>query len=118
MTAPPPVRAVSRPAPGSALVLLDLPADHPAFAGHFPGRPVLPGVLQTHWALALGDELLGTGCRAAGDFQVKFRRVIGPGAGLELHLHHDADRRSLTFEYRQDGETAAQGRVRLDGAAP
>ncbi len=118
MTAPPPVRAVSRPAPDSALVLLDLPADHPAFAGHFPDQPVLPGVLQTHWALTLGDDLLATGCRAATDFQVKFRRVIGPGPGLELSLRHDAGRRTLAFEYRQNGETAAQGRVRLTGAAP
>jgi 3-hydroxymyristoyl/3-hydroxydecanoyl-(acyl carrier protein) dehydratase len=74
---------------------------------------VLPGVIQIHWAIRLGDELLGTGCAAAWDFKVKFRRIIPPGEGLELSLSHDRSKNSLSFEYRQQGERASIGRIKL-----
>ncbi len=115
MTAPL-VHSVTRPEPGRAELVLDLPADHPAFAGHFPCQPVLPGVVQTHWAVRLGAELLETGCEAATYFQVKFRRIIRPNRVLELSLRHDAAKASLSFEYRQGGEVASTGRIKLESA--
>jgi 3-hydroxymyristoyl/3-hydroxydecanoyl-(acyl carrier protein) dehydratase len=110
------VLSIDRPSPDDAVVTLGLPENHPAFAGHFPDQPVLPGVVQTHWAIRLGDELLGTGCAAALAFKVKFRRVIQPGEGLELRLHHDRTKHFLTFEYRQQGEVASTGRIKLEVA--
>ena len=107
------VLSISRPSLDQAVVLLDLPENHSAFAGHFPNQPILPGVVQTHWAIRLGAELLETGCVAATDFQVKFRRVIQPGKALELTLHHDRGKGSLSFEYRQQGEVASTGRIKL-----
>jgi len=112
MTAPL-VLSVSRSSDDEALIRLDLPEGHAAFAGHFPNQPILPGVVQTHWAIRLGAELLETGCDAATDFQVKFRRVIQPGEPLELSLRHDRAKASLSFEYRQQGEVASTGRIRL-----
>jgi 3-hydroxymyristoyl/3-hydroxydecanoyl-(acyl carrier protein) dehydratase len=35
----------------TALALLRVPRDHPIFAGHFPGMPVVPGVMLLEWAL-------------------------------------------------------------------
>jgi 3-hydroxymyristoyl/3-hydroxydecanoyl-(acyl carrier protein) dehydratase len=109
----PPIAAVHRPAEREVTLELDLADHHPAFAGHFPGQPILPGVVQIDWAVRLGAEYLGAGCSIAVDFQVKFRRVIRPGAGVELTLRLAPEKNSLSFEYRHGGEVASVGRVKL-----
>ena len=63
-----------------------VPTDHPAFAGHFPGRPILPGVVLLGWAVeTLGDALGGPlpACEIA---LAKFLRPVGPGAQLSIRL--------------------------------
>ena len=45
------------------MVLLDqtwrVPADHPAFAGHFPGHPIVPGVVLLDRAVQMAQRLRG-----------------------------------------------------------
>jgi 3-hydroxyacyl-[acyl-carrier-protein] dehydratase len=57
-----------------------VPLDHPAFAGHFPGRPIVPGVVL------LDQSLLRAGALPAGwrwcIAQAKFLRPVGPGEAL------------------------------------
>ena len=36
-----------------------VPADHPAFPGHFPGRPIVPGVVLLDRAILFAEEMLG-----------------------------------------------------------
>jgi 3-hydroxymyristoyl/3-hydroxydecanoyl-(acyl carrier protein) dehydratase len=105
-----------RPGPDEARFDLHPGPDAAAFRGHFPGMPVLPGVVQIDWAMQLAHTRLGLGCRAAQDFQVKFRRLLRPGGALTLHLRIDRAKRVLLFDYWQDGEPAASGRVRLEQA--
>jgi 3-hydroxymyristoyl/3-hydroxydecanoyl-(acyl carrier protein) dehydratase len=61
---------------------LTIAADHPAFAGHFPGAPILPGVV-----------LLDAALHAAGSTQpaaiwqivtAKFHNIVRPGEVLTL----------------------------------
>ena len=70
---------------------LDAGADF--FAGHFPGRPVLPGVLMVE-ALA---QTAGLAAAASGDNQgklavfagiekVRFRRMVVPGETLDMAM--------------------------------
>ncbi len=92
---------------------LALPADHAAFAGHFPGQPVLPGVVQVDWAVQLAETHLASGLPAALDYQVKFRRVVPPGGVLALELRIDRERGALAFTYRAGGEIVSSGRIRL-----
>ncbi len=54
-----------------------IPADHPALPGHFPGRPLVPGVLVLDAALALIDR---RDCRA-GARRLRAREVPRPGPG-------------------------------------
>lgn len=36
-----------------------VPADHPTFAGHFPGNPIVPGVVLLDRAILFAEEMLG-----------------------------------------------------------
>ena len=74
------------------LFVLTPEPDNPAFLGHFPGDPILPGVIQVDWAI-LGDF--------KGLSNLKFTSIIRPGECLELHLA--LDRPAGRLEFRYDG---------------
>ena len=62
-------------------------ASHPSLPGHFPGRPVVPGVVVL-------DRLAATierecNARLARLPQVKFLRPLLPGENAELVIEHD-----------------------------
>lgn len=101
---------------GEALLLdLYVPANLYYFDGHFPGRPVLPGVVQTHWAVHYGREFFGELGEFAGLEVVKFQQIITANQQLRLRLEHQPGKGKLYFGYtsvRGDVEVAhASGRV-------
>ncbi len=64
---------------------LPIAADHPAYAGHFPGQPILPGVVLLDEALhALAAQLGGqdAGWQLK---SVKFHSPVQSGEALTLH---------------------------------
>ena len=72
-------------------VSLQIPPQHPAFAGHFPGMPILPGALlldETVRVLgaAAGQDALHCEIAAA-----KFLSVVRPGEALTLEHERGAD---------------------------
>jgi 3-hydroxymyristoyl/3-hydroxydecanoyl-(acyl carrier protein) dehydratase len=94
-------------------VAFDLSADHAAFAGHFPGKPILPGVIQIDWVMYFAGLHFGIATRAAQDFQVKFRRTILPGKHILLKLRYDSRRAQIGFEYYVADEIASSGKIKL-----
>lgn len=88
---------------------LAIPADLDCFLGHFPGRAILPGVVQLDWAIRLADEYLGTGREVARILALKFSRIVRPGARLTLWLAPNAD--GMSFRYEGDGEICSSGRI-------
>ena len=65
--------------------------DEPFLAGHFPGNPIFPGVLQLEALAQAGGIALLSDARYAGKLplfggveNVRFRRVVRPGDELVL----------------------------------
>jgi acyl-CoA synthetase (AMP-forming)/AMP-acid ligase II len=91
-----------------------VPADHPVFAGHFPGQPLLPGALVLAEVMeairrvpALTGRLGANPTLAA----AKFLAPVRPGAALSIELHPEAGpSRGVRFDVRCDGVVAVTGR--------
>ena len=95
--------------------------DLDVFRGHYPGQPVLPGVLLCEAAMQAGAVLIA---RQAGDAlpagrvpvvtrinNVKFRQMVRPGDWLEIEvelIERVADAFFLKAKIKVDGKSAAQ----------
>lgn len=90
---------------------LELPLDLRWFDGHFPGRPILPGVAQLHIASVLAEEVWGIVATGSEMSRVKFRRVMQPGDLVTLSLVRNGEDR-LDFRYIQDNEVMASGALK------
>jgi acyl-coenzyme A synthetase/AMP-(fatty) acid ligase/3-hydroxymyristoyl/3-hydroxydecanoyl-(acyl carrier protein) dehydratase len=103
-------------ADGEWSLQLAIPPDLAYFSGHFPQTPVLPGVVQVDWALALGQQLLDLPGRFAGMEVLKFQQLVRPGDQVQLHLRFDHERGKLYFAYRNDTAACSSGRILLENA--
>ena len=91
---------------------LRVPPELECFAGHFPGMPLLPGVVQVEWAVALAQPRFALPPRFSHIAALKFMRVIQPGETLVLELGFDASRGELGFTYRDSqGRECSSGRI-------
>ena len=59
-----------------------LPAEHPAFAGHFPLQAVLPGALLLDWVVASAEAEVRR--QVTGVRSVKWQTAVTPGRTLQL----------------------------------
>ncbi|NUX98580.1 AMP-binding protein [Paraburkholderia youngii] len=89
--------------------VLRVPLSLQHFAGHFPGLPILPGVVQVDWAARLAAGHWPRVRAVASVDRLKFMAPVAPGAVLELTLAYDAARRRMQFAYRLDGRECASG---------
>jgi len=106
----------------SAVGVKNVTINEPFFPGHFPQKPVMPGVLileamaQTAGVLAidyLGDDAKGKVVYFMGIDGAKFRRQVGPGDQLHMKLTKvRGDRKARVWKFEGvatvDGELAAQ----------
>ena len=58
----------------------------PVFAGHFPGRPVLPGIFQLELTRVAAESVLGCSLAVREISRAKFQRPILPGETINLRL--------------------------------
>lgn len=100
----------------SAIGIKNVTNNEPFFQGHFPGNPVMPGVLiveamaQTAGALVINN--LGTsGTNQLVYFmtvdRAKFRKPVMPGDVLELHMTK-LQSRGAVWKYHGEGRVNGQ----------
>jgi len=78
----------------SAISLLWVPPDLSSFTGHFPGQPILPGIMQVNWGVQLANLVwpeYAADTAFAGTSRVKFKAPVLPNALVQLQLNMQVD---------------------------
>lgn len=97
------------PETGVTRQTLSLAVDHPVFAGHFPGEPILPGVVLLDAAV----HAAGVGVRAQ-QWQIvtaKFHNVVRPGDVLTLE-HESLANGTVQFRVLHIDRLVASGTLK------
>ena len=103
----------------SAVGIKNVTINEDYFAGHFPGHPIMPGVLiieamaQTAAVLVIdtAGKQLGSLVYFMSVEQARFRRPVGPGDNLHLHvekLHSRGRVWKFKGEARVEGDLMAE----------
>jgi 3-hydroxyacyl-[acyl-carrier-protein] dehydratase len=93
--------------------------DEPQFQGHYPGRPIMPGVLLCETVMQAGCYLMVA--RMGGELldgvpvvtrmnEVKFKRMVKPGDVLEIFCEHVETKMGVHFlkgQIKVEGKLAA-----------
>jgi 3-hydroxymyristoyl/3-hydroxydecanoyl-(acyl carrier protein) dehydratase len=92
-------------------LVFSIPHDHPSLAGHFPHRPIVPGVVILDGAIALilRDRPAST---VASLDDVKFLAPILPGSEVTVAFRESAPNR-IEFACSVAGRSVLRGRVGL-----
>ncbi len=104
----------------SAVGVKNVSINEPFFQGHFPARPVMPGVLivesMAQTAAVLVVETLGPDVRGRLVYFLsidgaKFRRPVVPGDQMRVHVEKERQRSNIwkfRAEAKVDGKVAAE----------
>lgn len=87
-----------------------VPADHPAFAGHFPGTPILPGVVLLDAALQTISITSGIALDVCEISSVKFLSPAGPGDELVIR-HSVSASGTIRFDINAGTRKIASGSI-------
>lgn len=87
---------------------LSIAPDHPAFEGHFPGRPVVPAVVLLAEVLAAVEAATSRATPQWALASAKFLLPVMPGTALEL-THGPASGGARRFEIRSAAGLVASG---------
>lgn len=84
-----------------------VPPELAYFPDHFPGLPILPGVVQIDWSVRFARERLGLQGEFRAAENLKFLSIVRPGARLQLKL--SLNRGRLAFEYGDGAKKYSSG---------
>lgn len=104
-----------RTADDSARFEFCFPTDDPTFAGHFPTRPLLPGVFQLEIARFAAEAMLGRALTLREVSKAKFLRPIIPAetVRVELKLTGKPDTLQARASFSVLGQPAGEALLQL-----
>ena len=94
---------------------MHIPANHPALPGHFPGHPVVPGVVLLDAVVQALAQHAGYATRVTGFPAVKFLAPLLAQRAFEVSFRAKQPGQAL-FEILADGEKLASGTVNFEEA--
>jgi 3-hydroxymyristoyl/3-hydroxydecanoyl-(acyl carrier protein) dehydratase len=97
----------------TATIRCRVPEDLVYFDGHFPGNPVVAGVVQLAWVTAFANEIWQTGDEFSGLDAVKFNQQMQPGALFTIKLEWDPGKGIVRFTLEGVVGVYSSGRLRL-----
>ncbi|VAW89699.1 (3R)-hydroxymyristoyl-[ACP] dehydratase [hydrothermal vent metagenome] len=92
------------------LYMLHVPVDSIYFKGHFPGRPILPGVTQVDWVVSLSQPLLVVDAIKSLE-RVKFMRPIRPNSNVSVKLTLSSEGRCLSYRFFDNAGDYSSGHL-------
>lgn len=98
-------------------LVLEISPEYRCFTGHFPGNPVLPGIVQVHWAVIASCALFEFENRPCEIKQLKFKNVVIPPRVIDLVLFRSAEN-EVQFDYSSFHQLHSQGRLIFKGHIP
>ncbi|HZX32591.1 MAG TPA: hypothetical protein VFF03_14655 [Rhodocyclaceae bacterium] len=117
MSLQPQVLSVQKETDAVSLELL-VSRDLAYFRGHFPGLPILPGVVQVDWAIRFAQDHLGIPAdRFVSLKALKFSAPVGPDTRLDLRLNWKPETRRLEFAYSSGTRKYSSGQAVFSGTA-
>ena len=97
----------------TATYRIRVPATLEHFRGHFPGFPILPGIVQLDWAVQLGRRHFPGLTSSTGVDNFKCQALVFPDAELILELRRDDS--GLHFRYFDARRTYSSGKILFPG---
>lgn len=93
----------------------------PVFAAHFPGNPLLPGVVQIDWVVKAAQAAFTTAgeLRFAGMSRIKFKAPVLPGRWLRVHMTRgrvdmgNSSGLDVAFKFTDAAQICTQGRLKF-----
>ncbi|MDR1124093.1 MAG: hypothetical protein LBL61_05840 [Elusimicrobiota bacterium] len=91
-----------------------LPADFPAFSGHFPGEPVLPAVVQIQMAVYVIGERAGRAAKLREIKKAKFSAPVRTGEEIEIIITPSRHENCFDAAVKSGDKTASSFTVAVE----
>lgn len=95
------------------LTHLIVPHDHPSLPGHFPGRPIVPGVVLLDLALDAIRSSSNSTLRLESIVSAKFLQAVAPDERIDMKITFihdpDAERVKARFVASRESSTVLEG---------